>query len=68
VEAELVESAFAYSERERVLAYVMSRMEAAWAEEDIEQAQSLNRMYVAYEAMSDEEWDAAYGECCASDR
>ena len=50
----------ALSQREKVMEYVWKRLMKAWEDEDDEQAQKLNRMYEAFEAMTDEDWIAAY--------
>lgn len=44
------------SEREIVMACIWTKCQSAWAHDEVERAQNLNRMYEALTGMTDEEY------------
>jgi hypothetical protein len=67
VEADLITSVPKGSERHQIMRYIWTRCEDAWAEDEVEEAQELHAMYVAFENMSDEDVKGVQRECKMQD-
>lgn len=63
MEVDLVASVPTISERDHIMQYVWDRCESAWAEDNMEEAQEFHRMYVALEAMTDDDVSGVTAEC-----
>lgn len=54
-------------ERVRVMDYVWGRVLTCWAEEELQEARDLSRMYEVLDSMSNEAYEATYCDCTAAD-